>query len=79
MSASDTGTSKQQLLNELAAAEHRCEVNAQIAEWCIELQARLWRAEAHLLHDDCRRHHATLAAEIERLRLCIKLARERRP
>ena len=66
------------LVKELASARERCEENRQIAEWIIELQARLWRAEAHLLHDDCRRHHATLAAEVERLKLCILLARKAR-
>ena len=41
-------------------------VDRQLGEWCFELQARLRRAEAFLLHPDCQRHHAILAAEIER-------------
>ena len=68
-----------ELLADLDAARRRCEVNQQIADWAIELQGRLRRAEASLLHDDCRRHHRALATEVERLRLCIRLARERKP
>jgi hypothetical protein len=74
-----TATEQQNLLAQLNAARERCEVNRQIAEWCIELQARLWRAEAHLLHDDCRRHHADLAPEVERFKLCVQLAKKAKP
>src|SRR6476469_3306129 len=70
--------SKNQLLASLDDARKRCEANQQIAEWLIELQARVWRAEAHLLHDNCRAQHATLDREIERLRLCISLAKKAR-
>jgi hypothetical protein len=76
--AGAAGIGGQNLVAELDAARERCVVNQQIADWAIELRARLLRAEEHLLHDDCRRHHATLATEIERLRLCIRLARERK-
>ena len=69
---------QEDLLGDVAAARARCEVNQQIGVWCLELQARLRRAEEHLLHPNCRAHHAALTAEIERLRLCIRLARERR-
>ena len=69
---------QQDLLTQLADARERCKVNEQISVWCLELQARLRRAEKHLLHPNCRTHHAALATEIERLRLCIRLARKRR-
>jgi hypothetical protein len=71
-----TGALPAGLLDDLAAARERCEVNAQLAQWVFELQGRVWHAEAHLLHDDCRRHHATLATEVERLKLCIALAKK---
>jgi hypothetical protein len=65
---------------ELDAARERLEADRQIADWCLELRSRLERAEAFLLHPDCRSHHATLASEIERFKLCISLAKKaRRP
>jgi hypothetical protein len=70
--------SNQELLAEFDEHRDRCEVNAQIAAWIFELQGRLWNAQSHLLNDDCRRHHATLASEIERLKLCISLAKKAR-
>ena len=66
------------LLAGLDTARDRVAVDQQIADWCLELQARLQRAEEHLLHDDCRRHHRSLASEIERLKLCISLAKKAR-
>ena len=69
----------QALVAKLAAARDRVEANRQIAEWCIALQARLWAAEAHLLHDNCRATLADLAIEIERFKLCCRLARDGKP
>ena len=75
--ATADGISGQDLLAELADARARLHVDRQLGEWCFELQARLRRAKATPLHPDCRRHHAILAAEIERFKLCVQLAKAR--
>ena len=64
----------QSLLRAYAAARERCEVNRQLAEWIIDLQARLGQALDDFENHDCRLSRPGLEAEVERLRLCIMLA-----
>ena len=70
---------QEKLLAKWQAAKDRCEVNAQLAAWIIDLTARLKRAEINFVYRDCSVRHDDFAIEIERLRLCIQLARNCRP
>jgi hypothetical protein len=69
---------QQKLLANWQEAKDRCEVNQQLTDWIIDFTARRKRAVAFLYHD-CSVDHRDLQAEWERFKLCIRLARERRP
>jgi hypothetical protein len=65
----------QDLLRAYSTARERCEVNRQIAEWIIDLQARLERAQTPFWQTDYSVESPDeLKAEVERLRLYIMLA-----
>ena len=70
---------QQKLLANWQAAKERCEVNRQLTDWIIDFTARRKRAEVAFLYHDCSVDHRDLQAEWERFKLCIRLARERRP
>ena len=67
------------LLANWQAAKERCEVNRQLTDWIIDFTARRKRAEVAFLYHDCSVDHRDLQAEWERFKLCIRLAKERRP
>ena len=75
----DENFSQQKLLANWQAAKERCEVNRQLTDWIIDFTARRKRAEVAFLYHDCSVDHRDLQAEWERFKLCIRLARERRP
>ena len=70
---------QQKLLAKWQAAKDRCEVNRQLTDWIIDFTARRKRAEVAFLYHDCSVDHRDLQAEWERFKLCMRLARERRP
>ena len=70
---------QQKLLANWQAAKDRCEINRQLTDWIIDFTARRKRAEVAFLYHDCSVDHRDLQAEWERFKLCIRLARERRP
>src|SRR5262249_23100244 len=69
--------SEKRLLNQYYRAKERCEINLQLGEWIIDLQARLQRAEAfYTFTDYAQESPEELKAEVERLRLAIRLAKQ---
>ena len=70
---------QQKLFADWQAAKERCEINRVLTDWIIYFTARLKRAEIAFLYHDCSVDHRDLQAEWERFKLCIRLARERRP
>ena len=70
---------QQALLGKLDRARDRVDANRTIIGWIIDLTARLKRAQIDFLYRDCHADHHDLKAEVERLRLCIRLAKDGRP
>ena len=70
---------QRKLLADWQAAKDRCEINRQLTDWIIDFTARRKRAEIAFLYHDCSVDHRDHQAEWERFKLCIRLARERRP
>lgn len=70
-SAQPIGHAARRVVEKLGAARERCEVNRQIGEWIDDLRSRITYCSPADFDD--------LKVELERARLCIELAKERKP
>ena len=77
--ASSLTPEHRKLLVNWQAETDGCEINRQLTDWIIDFTARRKRAEIAFLYHDCSVDYRDLQAEWERFKLCIRLARERRP
>lgn len=68
----------QSLLRAYFAARERCETNRVLGKWIVALRARLRQARADFDRHGTIENENELAAEAERLRLCIWLAKQAR-
>jgi hypothetical protein len=67
---------QEQLVDALDEARTRCEINAQLAAWCVQLNGRLKRAQSAVLtYDEGVADLRDLETEWQRFKLAVRLAK----